>query len=134
MQNKIKQIFPISHFQHCMIGLAEVVVGLILISNDYYFFWPPFMVGFLNDDLIGGAAVIFGLFTIKWAISDKSAVKTNRNLLLFSVFFWSFEITAELIHGFISNHPHMYTEAALESILLIMTWHLIGISEKQDDK
>ena len=29
-------------------------IGLILICNDFYFFWPPFAVGFLNDVVQNG--------------------------------------------------------------------------------
>lgn len=38
----IKKILYTAHPQHEILALAMVGIGLILICNDYYFFWPPF--------------------------------------------------------------------------------------------
>lgn len=130
--HRIHQLKTLSHPQHAIIGLAQIVVGLILILNDYYFFWPPFMVAFLNDDLIGGCGIIFGIMLIKWAFSNRNSVQSNRNLLLFSMFFWAFEATAEALHGYIAGQPHMFTASGLEIIMLLMVLHLIGKSPKHD--
>lgn len=133
LYNKLLNLFKLnslSHPQHALLGLAQIGVGIVLILNDFYFFWPPFLIGFLNDDLIGGCGIIFGFLMIRWAFSDKDPIKTNRNLLLFSTFYWGFEATAEAIHGYIAGRPHMFTASILECILLLFTLHLIGQSEK----
>ena len=120
----------LSHPQHAILGLGQVIVGLILIFNDYYFFWPPFLVSLLNDDLIGGCGVIFGLWLIKWAFSDKSSITVNRNLLFFSAFFWGFEMTAEYTHGVVSGNPHMFTAGTMALIIFLFTLSIITKSKK----
>lgn len=132
MMKKVRKLSTLKHPQHALLGLAQIGVGAVLILNDFYFFWPPFLIGFLNDDLIGGCGIIFGLFMIRWAFSDRDPIKTNRNLLLFSAFFWGFESAAEAVHGYIAGRPHMFTAAILETVLLLLTLHLIGLSKKHN--
>lgn len=132
MKKLYYKIVNINHPQHAVLALAQIAVGIILLCNDYYFWYPPFMAGFLNDDLIGGLGIVFGLLMLKWAYSNRDRVKTNRNLLLFSVFFWSFEATAEAIHGYVSGSPHMFTVCVLEVALLILAFHVISISPKHE--
>ena len=79
MKNKLKSIFPLAHQQHVILGLALIGVGLILICNDFYFFWPPFATAFLNDDLIGGIFMIIGILVIKWALDNHNKIAVNRN-------------------------------------------------------
>lgn len=130
--HNLLKLKTLSHPQHAIIGLAQIGVGLVLLLNDVYFFYPPFMAGFLNDDLIGGFGVFFGVVMLRWAFSDKNQITVNRNLLLFSTFFWSFEATAEAVHGYVAGRPHMITASILEVSLLLLTLHLIGLSNKHN--
>ena len=74
MMQKLKSIFPLAHPQHIILGLALIGIGLILICNDYYFFWPPFAAKALNDDLVVTAGLL------------------------------AFEATAELCHGYVRSN------------------------------
>ena len=65
MKQKLKQLLHTAHPQHEILALAMIGIGLLLISNDNYFFWPPFLVSFLNDDLIGGIFVVIGILIFK---------------------------------------------------------------------
>lgn len=132
MMQKLKSIFPLSHPQHIILGLALIGIGLILICNDFYFFWPPFATAFLNDDLIGGVFIFIGIRLFSWAISDKNKITVNRNLLIATAGLLAFGATAEFCHGYVSGHPHMVTAGFLEVIILLFDFSIIGKSKKHN--
>lgn len=132
MMQKLKSIFPLSHPQHIILGLALIGVGLILICNDYYFFWPPFATAFLNDDLIGGVFIFIGIRLFSWAISDKNKITVNRDLLIATAGLLAFGATAEFCHGYVSGNPHMFTAGFLEVIILLFDFSIIGKSKKHN--
>lgn len=131
MRQKLKIIFPLSHPQHIILGLALIGIGLILICNDFYFFWPPFAAAFLNDDLIGGIFIAIGVCLFNWAVSNKNKIAANRNLLVCTAGLLAFEATAEFCHGYVSGHPHMFTAGFLEIIVLLFDFSIIGKSKKR---
>ena len=132
MVQKLKSIFPLSHPQHIILGLALIGVGLILICNDYYFFWPPFAVAFLNDDLIGGIFIAIGVCLFKWAVSNKNKIATNRNLLVCTAGLLAFEAIAEFCHAGVSGQSHMITAGFLEVIILLFDFSIISKSKKHN--
>ena len=131
MKNKLKSIFPLSHPQHVILGIALIGIGLILIFNDYYFFWPPFATAFLNDDLIGGIFLAVGILVIKWALDNRNKIAVNRNLLVITAGLLALEATAEFCHGYVSGHPHMFMAGFLEVIVLLFDFSIIGKSKKR---
>ena len=132
MKNKLKSIFPLSHPQHIILGLALIGIGLILICNDYYFFWPPFATAFLNDDLIGGTFIAIGVCLFKWAVSNKNKIAANRNLLVCTAGLLAFGATAEFCHADVSGQPHMITAGFLEVIILLFDFSIISKSKKHN--
>lgn len=132
MMQKLKSIFPLSHPQHIILGLALIGIGLILICNDFYFFWPPFAVGLLNDDLVGGVFLVDGILLLKWALSTSSKIYANRNLLVITAGLLAFEATAEFCHGYVSGRPHMFTAGFLEVIILLFDFSIISKSKKHN--
>lgn len=132
MRQKLKSIFPLSHPQHIILGLALIGVGLILICNDFYFFWPPFANKFLNDDLIGGIFMIVGILIIKWSLDNRSKIEVNRNLLIITAGLLALEATAEFSNGCVSGQPHLFTAGFLEVIVLLFDFSIIGKSKKRD--
>lgn len=129
---KLKSLFPLSHPQHIILGLALIGVGLILICNDFYFFWPPFATKFLNDDLIGGTFVAVGILIIKWALDNRNEIAVNRNLLIITAGLLASEATIEFCHGYVSGQPHMFTAGLLEVIVLLFDFSIIGKSKKRN--
>ena len=129
---KLKSIFHSSHPQHIILGLALIGLGLILIFNDLYFFWPPFVVKFLNDDLIGGIFIIIGILIIKWSLDNQNKIAVNRNLLVITAGLLALEATAEFVHGYVSRNPHMITAGFLEVIILLFDFTIIGKSKKRN--
>lgn len=132
MKLKLKKLLHSEHPQHEILAFAMMGIGLILICNDFYFFWPPFAAGFLNDDLVGGLFIAIGIWLFSWAISDKNRIATNRNLLIATAGFLAFEATAEFCHGYVSGHPHMFTAGFLEVIVLLFDFSIIGKSKKHN--
>ncbi|OYR97464.1 hypothetical protein [Lactobacillus taiwanensis] len=132
MLNKFKKLLHSEHPQHEILAFAMMGIGLILICNDFYFFWPPFAAGFLNDDLVGGLFIAIGIWLFSWAISDKNRIATNRNLLIATAGFLAFEATAEFCHGYVSGHPHMFTAGFLEVTVLLFDFSIIGKSKKHN--
>lgn len=129
---KLKKFIPSHHPQHAFLSFAMMGIGLILICNDNYFFWPPFAAGFLNDDLVGGIFIAVGIWLLSWAISDKNRIATNRNLLIATAGLLAFEATAEFCHGYVSGHPHMFTAGFLEIVVLLFDFSIISKSKKHD--
>lgn len=129
---KLKKLLHSEHPQHETLAFAMVGIGLILICNDYYFFWPPFAVGFLNDDLVGGVFLIDGILLLKWALSASNKIYANRNLLVITAGLLAFEAIAEFCHGYISGHPHMFTAGFLEVIILLFDFSIISKSKKHN--
>ena len=129
---KSKSIFHPSHPHHIILGLALVGLGLILVCNDLYFFWPPFATKFLNDDLIGGSFIIVGILIIKWALDNHNKIAVNRNLLIIAAGLLALEATAEFCHGYVSGSPHMFTAGFLEIIVLLFDFSIIGKSKKRN--
>ena len=132
MNKKLNKLLPLAHPQHVILGLALIGVGLILICNDFYFFWPPFAVGFLNDDLVGGIFLIDGSLLLKWALSASGKIYANRNLLIITVGLLAFEATAEFCHGYVSGRPHMLMAGFLEIIVLLFVFSIIGKTKKHN--
>lgn len=129
---KLKKLLHSDHPQHEILAFAMMGIGLILICNDFYFFWPPFATAFLNDDLIGGIFLVVGILVIKWALDNHNKIVVNRNLLVITAGLLALEATAEFCHGYVSGHPHMLMAGFLEVIVLLFDFSIIGKSKKHD--
>ena len=131
MKQKLKSLLHTEHPQHEILAFAMMGIGLILICNDFYFFWPPFATAFLNDDLIGGIFLVVGILVIKWALDNHNKIAVNRNLLVITAGLLALEATAEFCHGYVSGQPHMFTAGFLEVIVLLFDFSIIGKSKKR---
>lgn len=118
---KLKLYHPL----HSIMGLALTYAGIILLVNHHYFFWPPFLVSFLNDDAISVLAILAGVTMIWWSFKDKDLDRVNLSLLLFSCFFWMFQATAETVHSTVIHRPHMLMLAGIEVVMFLFAFYLI---------
>lgn len=130
--NKLKKLLHSEHPQHETLAFAMLGIGLILICNDYYFFWPPFAAKALNDDLVGGVFVVMGILLFVWARSTSSQIYANRRLLVLTAGLLASEATAEFCHGYVSGRPHMFTAGFLEVIVLLFVFAIIGKTKKHN--
>ena len=102
---KLKKLLHTEHPQHEILAFAMIGIGLILICNDFYFFWPPFAAKALNDDLVGGAFVVMGILLFIWARSTSSQVYANRRLLVVTAGLLAFEATANAtLRGYVRSN------------------------------
>lgn len=133
MKQKLKHLLHTEHPQHETLAFAMLGIGLILICNDYYFFWPPFAAKALNDDLVGGVFVVMGILLLVWARKTSAQVYANRRLLVLTAGLLAFEATAELCHGFIFSQPHMIMAGFVELIVLRFVFNIISNSRKHNN-
>jgi len=69
------------HYNHIVLGIGMMMIGMWLIMNDRFFTWPPETVEFANDDIWGGIFIIIGFSLLAWVIDGGKSVKWNRRLL-----------------------------------------------------
>lgn len=111
-------------------GVGIILVSIVLLCNDYYYFFPPFLTGFLNDDGIGVLGIVLGSALIVWAFKDTQSTRANFWLLVGSCAFWAFEATVEFVHGYVAGRPHMITVGCLELTVFLFALSIIGKSVK----
>lgn len=69
------------HYNHIILGIGMMMIGMLLIMNDRFFTWPPETVEFSNDDAWGAIFIIIGFSLLAWVIDGEESVKWNRRLL-----------------------------------------------------
>ena len=69
------------HYNHIILGIGMMMIGMLLIMNDRFFTWPPETVEFANDDAWGAIFIIIGFSLLAWVIDGEESIKWNRRLL-----------------------------------------------------
>jgi len=69
------------HYNHIILGIGMMMIGMLLITNDRFFTWPPETVEFSNDDAWGAIFIIIGFSLLAWVIDGEESIKWNRRLL-----------------------------------------------------
>lgn len=69
------------HYNHIILGIGMMMIGMLLIMNDRFFTWPPETVEFSNDDAWGAIFIIIGFSLLAWVIDGEESIKWNRRLL-----------------------------------------------------
>ena len=111
------------HPVHIILGLVTSTIGIYLIWNDDYYFWPPGMTSFFNSDCIGTWALLTGLGLIYVAVQKAVPSTANNIWLLSQCGFTGGETFLEFVHGIIANNSHMITFSfAMFGYLLITFW------------
>ena len=111
------------HPVHIILGLVTGAIGIYLILNDDYYFWPPSMISFFDSDCIGTWALITGLGLIYVAVRKAIPSNANNIWLLSQCGFAGGETFLEFVHGIIANNNHMITLSfAMFGYLLIAFW------------
>lgn len=111
------------HPVHIILGLVTSTIGICLILDDNYYFWPPGMTNFFNSDCIGTWAFFTGLGLIYVALYEVLPTNANIIWLLSQCGFVGGESFLEFAHGLITHNDHMITFAfAMLGYLLITFW------------
>ena len=69
------------HYNHIILGIGMMMIGMLLIMNDRFFTWPPETVEFANDDVWGAIFIMIGFSLLVWVIDGEESIKWNRRLL-----------------------------------------------------
>lgn len=77
MLQEIKQLWQTAKLNllHLILGLLLTSMGIVLLVNDSFFYWPPEWQWFFNNDLVDAFAIIvgIGLIAFVFAGGKKSA-------------------------------------------------------------
>lgn len=77
MWQEIKQLWQTAKLNllHLILGLLLTSMGIVLLVNDSFFYWPPEWQWFFNNDLVDAFAIIvgIGLIAFVFAGGKKSA-------------------------------------------------------------
>lgn len=123
---------------HAIVGLDMLAIGLILLTNRRYFFWPQWpawITSVENNVVVGLIGVVTGLGMIYWAISPEKSISLNRKLIPTASAYFTLLAVTEIIHGLFSplGTPHMYTTGLSELILVLITLYMARTSPTHYD-
>ena len=100
---------------HTVLGSLMIVLGIVLLINDSFFYWPPELQWFFNNDLVDAFAIITGTGLIAFVLIGGQNQLANAVLLSLSAFFLT--VIAVLATG----HAIVYRNAwyLIVAILLV---------------
>lgn len=108
---------------HIILGLVTATLGILLIVDDNYYFWPSGVTSFINSDCVGTWALFTGLGLIYVAIQKVIPSKANTIWLLSQCGFVGGESFLEFAHGLVTHNNHLIAFAiAMFGYLLLTFW------------
>lgn len=108
---------------HFVMGLTQIGIGLFLAGHDHYFRWPPeaWLLGWVNDDAVGGILVLLGAGFIWWVLDSARSVRMNHLLLSFSAGALILLTVYQFLHWVIMGLDMPWiSNAALTAIIMIL--------------
>ena len=105
---------------HFILGLMIMAMGIVLLINDSFFYWPPEWQWFFNNDLVDAFAIIVGTGLITFTFVGGKNQIANAVLLALSAFFITMLIILQLGHVLVI---HDYSR--LLSIIALIGWLLV---------
>lgn len=122
------------HPLHVILGVITVIVGVCLILDDHYFFWPPGFSYIFNSDFIGTTAVFTGAGIIYVAIQRFIPSQANTIWLLLECAFAGLMCGLEFSHGMVNHNEHMILFSVLWFGYLLFTLYVIRKNGLRDSK
>lgn len=122
MLQEIKQLWQTAKLNllHLILGLLLTSMGIVLLVNDSFFYWPPEWQWLFNNDLVDAFAIIVGVGLIAFVFAGGRSQLANAVLLACSAFFLMMLTVLQLGHVFVA---HDYSR--LLSIVAIVAWLLV---------
>lgn len=76
MLQEIKQLWQTAKLNllHLILGLLLTSMGIVLLVNDSFFYWPPEWQWFFNNDLVDAFAIIVGIGLIAFVFAGGEKV------------------------------------------------------------
>lgn len=113
------------HPAHIILGLVTAAIGIMLIIDDNYYFWPPDMTAFINSDCIGTWALFTGLGLIYVALQKAIPSQANLIWLLSQCAFVGGESFLEFAHGIVTHNHHLIAFSFAMFGYLLLTFGVI---------
>lgn len=113
------------HPAHIILGLVTAAIGIMLIIDDNYYFWPPDMTAFINSDCIGTWALFTGLGLIYVALQKAIPSQANLIWLLSQCAFVGGESFLEFAHGIVTHNHHLIAFSFAMLGYLLLTFGVI---------
>lgn len=122
MLQKIKQLWQTAkpNLLHLILGLLLTSMGIVLLVNDSFFYWPPEWQWFFNSDLVDAFAIIVGIGLIAFVFAGGKSQLVNAVLLACAAFFLMMIVVLQLGHVLVF---HDYSR--LLSVVAIVAWLLV---------
>ncbi len=122
MLQKIKQLWQTAkpNLLHLILGLLLTSMGIVLLVNDSFFYWPPEWQWFFNSDLVDVFAIIVGIGLIAFVFAGGKSQLVNAVLLACAAFFLMMIVVLQLGHVLVF---HDYSR--LLSVVAIVAWLLV---------
>lgn len=106
---------------HTVIGLAELGIGIHLISHDQYFLWPPVLDGIANDDIVGALFVLVGAVMLFWVFDEERSVRLDHAVLIASSFLMCVLTLYQFMHWIVLGIDMPWiSNAALTAVIMIL--------------
>ena len=105
---------------HLILGLMLSAMGIVLLVNDSFFYWPPEWQWFFNNDLVDAFAIIVVKGLIAFVISGGRNQIANAVLLALSAFFITMLVILQL-----GNVLVIHDYSRLLSIIALAGWLLV---------
>lgn len=122
MWQEIKQLWQTAKLNllHLILGLLLTTMGIVLLVNDSFFYWPPEWQWFFNSDLVDAFAIIVGIGLIVFVFAGGKSQLVNAVLLSCAAFFLMMIVVLQLGHVLVF---HDYSR--LLSVVAIVGWLLV---------
>lgn len=122
MLQEIKQLWQTAKLNllHLILGLLLTSMGIVLLVNDSFFYWPPEWQWFFNSDLVDAFAIIVGIGLIVFVFAGGKSQLVNAVLLSCAAFFLMMIVVLQLGHVLVF---HDYSR--LLSVVAIVGWLLV---------
>lgn len=122
MLQEIKQLWQTAKLNllHLILGLLLTSMGIVLLVNDSFFYWPPEWQWLFNNDLVDAFAIIVGIGLIAFVFAGGKSQLVNAVLLACAAFFLMMIVVLQLGHVLV---VHDYSR--LLSIVAIVAWLLV---------
>lgn len=114
---------------HLIVGLDLIVTGIILMTNDRYFFWPPhpkIITLLLNDDVVGAVGILTGVGLMAWTCVKAKSIKANRLMIAIATGYYTILSMTEFAHAFFASQgePHMFVSGTGELVMALLTLYM----------
>lgn len=122
MWQEIKQLWQTAkpNLLHLILGLLLTSMGIVLLVNDSFFYWPPEWQWFFNSNLVDAFAIIVGIGLIVFVFAGGKSQLVNAVLLSCAAFFLMMIVVLQLGHVLVF---HDYSR--LLSVVAIVGWLLV---------